>query len=131
MVLVKFGYSQKNVCKYCAEKGYAKRETLTNLLFRYHTGFSVYAEMKINYTKYASEDDKNKMAHIILYINKPLFSQEKIVFEEDGSNIIYRGEFHKGKKQNFVIFTPEDFIAAVTAHIPNKNQKLINYYGIL
>ena len=33
------------------------------------------------------------------------------------------------EKPGYAAFTCEDFIAAVTAHIPNRGQKYINYYG--
>ena len=37
--------------------------------------------------------------------------------------------FHRGHKSNFLIFEPEDFIAAVCSHVPNHRQKYVNYYG--
>jgi len=39
------------------------------------------------------------------------------------------GEFNKSTKKNFETFNPTDFIAAITAHIPERHQKYINFYG--
>ena len=44
-------------------------------------------------------------------------------------NLIYKGEFNKSIKQNFKTFSPTDFIAAITAHIPERHQKYTNFYG--
>jgi hypothetical protein len=36
---------------------------------------------------------------------------------------------HGGNKKNFEIFTPEEFIAAITQHIPDKSFQMARYYG--
>ncbi len=32
-------------------------------------------------------------------------------------------------KKNFVVYPPEDFIAAITQHIPEKSFQMVRYYG--
>ena len=32
-------------------------------------------------------------------------------------------------QRNFEVFTPSDFIAAITQHIPEKSFQLVRYYG--
>ena len=118
---------EKNVTT-CLEKGYARPETISKLLCRHYTGFSVYAESKIDYAQY-NENTKEKMGYILRYILKPTLSLEKLEMNEDGKRVLYKGSFHPGKKRNFQIYIPEDFIAALTSHIPNKGQKYVNYYG--
>jgi len=36
---------------------------------------------------------------------------------------------HGQNKKNFEIFTAEDFIAAITQHIPDKSFRMVRYYG--
>ncbi len=35
----------------------------------------------------------------------------------------------KGPNRNFQVFDPLDFLAAVTAHIPDRREHLVRYYG--
>ena len=44
-------------------------------------------------------------------------------------NLIYKGEFNKSIKQNFETFSSTDFIAALTAYIPERHRKYYNFYG--
>jgi hypothetical protein len=46
----------------------------------------------------------------------------------DGT-IIYRSGMNPKVNANFRIFTPLDFIAAITSHIPDKSFQLVRYYG--
>ena len=46
----------------------------------------------------------------------------------DGS-IIYCSGLHPKIQRNFELFTPCDFIAAITPHIPDKSFQLVRYYG--
>ncbi len=46
----------------------------------------------------------------------------------DGS-IIYRSGLNPKNQRNFEVFTPCDFIAAITQHIPGKSFQLVRYYG--
>jgi hypothetical protein len=43
--------------------------------------------------------------------------------------IIYRFGMNPKIRRNFEVFTPCDFIAAITQHIPDKNFQLVRYYG--
>jgi hypothetical protein len=46
----------------------------------------------------------------------------------DGT-VIYRSGMNPKIHRNFQIFTPCDFIAAITQHIPDKSFQLVRYYG--
>ena len=57
---------------------------------------------------------------------------------EDTGKVLYRsGMTHGSNKKNFEIFTPEQFIAAITQHIPDKHSRIgvrdklqmVRYYG--
>ena len=44
-------------------------------------------------------------------------------------SILYRSGMNKKSGRNFEVFTPCDFIAAITQHIPDKSFQLARYYG--
>ena len=44
-------------------------------------------------------------------------------------SILYRSGMNKKIGRNFEVFTPCDFIAAITQHIPDKSFQLVRYYG--
>jgi len=119
---------ERNVARYCISKGYVTRDLMNKVLSWDYTGFSVFASTRIHNTKH-NPVDVERMKQMLRYITKPAFSLEKIVYNENTEVVLYKGSYHKGKKRNFETFTPEDFIAAVTSHVPNYRQKYVNYYG--
>ncbi len=48
------------------------------------------------------------------------FSEQKMTYNEENGTVIYRSRMHAKTKRNFEIFSAEDFIAAITQHIPDK-----------
>ena len=42
---------------------------------------------------------------------------------------VYRSRMHAKTKRNFEIFSAEEFIAAITQHIPDKGFQMVRYYG--
>jgi len=68
------------------------------------------------------------------YIIRNPFSVEKMQATEanranpDGS-IIYHSGMNPKIQRNFEVFSPCDFIAAITQHIPDKSFQLVRYYG--
>jgi hypothetical protein len=46
-----------------------------------------------------------------------------------GRSVIYRTKMVRGPNRNFQVYDPLDFLAAVTAHIPDKGEHLVRYYG--
>jgi hypothetical protein len=58
------------------------------------------------------------------------FSELKITYIEDTRKVLYRsGMTHGQNKNNFEIFTAEQFIAAITQHIPEKHFQIVRTYG--
>lgn len=102
---------------------------MSKILGWQHTGFSVFAERRVDFKK-SDEASVKEMRQLARYISKPPFALENIVWRPGADNVIYRGSgLHKWHKQNFETFEVLDFIAAVTAHIPNHRQKYVSYYG--
>jgi len=52
----------------------------------------------------------------------------RVINPETGA-VIYRSKMNTKHKRNFEVFTPTDFIAAITQHIPDKSFQLVRYYG--
>jgi hypothetical protein len=44
-------------------------------------------------------------------------------------SVLYRSAMNPKIQRNFEVFTPCDFIAAITQHIPDKSFQLVRYYG--
>ena len=119
---------EKNVSRFALQNNIVTRENITRILKQEHTGFSTYIDTRINFTKYHPEKE-NKLIQILQYISKSFYSQEKVIYTHGADRVLYRGDYNKGLKRNFEYFSYTDFIASLTAHIPNRYQKYINYYG--
>jgi len=63
------------------------------------------------------------------YILRAPFSQQKLRYHATSRPVIYRSKMHPVLKRNFEVFPVLDWIAAVTAHIPNQGEHLVRYYG--
>jgi hypothetical protein len=89
-----------------------------------HSGFSVHAGNQI------SRDDRDGQSALAEYILRNAFSDQKITYIEDTGKVLYRSAMtHGSNKKNFEIFSAEEFIAAITQHIPDKSFQMVRYYG--
>jgi len=52
-----------------------------------------------------------------------------MVYNAENGTVIYRSRMHAKTKRNFEIFSAEEFIAAITQHIPDKGFQMVRYYG--
>lgn len=93
-----------------------------------HSGFNVH------HSRQVLPDEREDLERLARYIIRNPFSVEKMQVSEpsmansDGA-IVYRSGMNPKIKRNFEIFTPCDFIAAITQHIPDKSFQLVRYYG--
>ncbi len=55
---------------------------------------------------------------------------EKLTYIEETATVIYRSKMTHGNdsKKNFEVYTPEEFIAAIAQHIPEKLFQIACYY---
>ncbi len=74
---------------------------------------------------------REDLERLAQYIIRNPFSVEKMQVKERGGTIIYRSGQNPKIQRNFEVFTPCDFIAAITQHIPHKSFQLVRYYGVL
>ena len=89
-----------------------------------HSGFSIKNGFRI------SRDDENGRESVAQYILRNPFSVEKMTYNDKSGTVIYRSKMTHGKnKKNFNAYTAEEFIAAITQHIPEKSFQMVGYYG--
>jgi hypothetical protein len=102
-----------------------------------HSGFSVNNDVGIG------ADDKDGIRRLTEYICRCPFSLARIISVNRDGKVIYRAVkkdaipypehqsdlFRAGAPRNFQIFSPLDFLAEVTQHIPKKGSHQIRYYG--
>ncbi len=80
-----------------------------------HSGFSVDNGLRI------SRDDENGRESVAQYILRNPFSIDKMTYNDKNGTVIYRSKMTYGRsRNNFNVYTAEEFIAAITQHIPEK-----------
>ncbi len=93
-----------------------------------HSGFNVYRSRRV------APEERADLERLAQYIIRNPFAVEKMQVAEanrdnpDGA-IIYHSGMNPKIQRNFEVFTPCDFIAAITQHIPDKSFQLVRYYG--
>ncbi|MEE4164456.1 MAG: transposase [Desulfocapsaceae bacterium] len=101
-------------------------DTFINMIlkWRHTSGFSVHNEVRIK------PDDDKGIENLSQYILRNSFSLEKLMYEEGDSSVIYRSKMtHRKNKRNFQVFSPLEFIVAITQHIPEPYFQLTRMYG--
>ena len=88
-----------------------------------HSGFNVNATVRIG------ADDATGRENLARYLIRAPFSMNKIRYDPKARSVIYKTKMVAGANRNFEVFDPLDFIAALTAHIPNRGEHLVRYYG--
>jgi len=105
------------------DEGKINDELIQKLLAWHHSGFSVHAGNRI------ARHDHDGQKALAEYILRNAFSEQKITYIEDSGKVLYRSAMtHGSNKRNFEIFTAEEFIAAITQHIPDKHFQMVRYY---
>ncbi len=88
------------------------------------SGFNAHNKVRIK------KDDEKGMENLSQYIIRNTFSLEKLRYETGDSSVIYRSKMLHGKnKRNFEVFSPLEFIASITQHIPDPYFQLVRMYG--
>jgi len=64
------------------------------------------------------------------YISRHPVSLKKIIYVPAQGKVIYKTRYNSYFGENIKLFTAVEFIALLTAHIPDKHKHLIRYYGI-
>jgi len=106
------------------EEGKITDEIIDKLMKWRHSGFNIDNGMRI------SRDDEKGRESVAQYILRNPFSIEKMTYNDKNGTVIYRSKMTHGKnKKNFNAYRAEEFIAAITQHIPEKSFQMVRYYG--
>lgn len=113
------------VLRMLKKKGRIDDALIRNLMtWRHTSGFSVHQGHQL------ARDDADGQEALAQYIIRNSFSVEKIKYQQETGTVIYTSKMtHGPNRSNFKIFTPREFIAAITQHIPEKSFQLVRYYG--
>lgn len=97
---------------------------IRNLLYKdYKNGFYVYAKPD-NITSI-----QQTINYVVRYTGRPAMAQSRIT-NYDGSYVSYYYERHEDGKRIDVTVHAYEFIKNLIKHIPDKNFKVVRYYGI-
>ena len=93
-----------------------------------HSGFNVHRSRRVQ------PDERQDLERLAQYIIRNPFAVEKMQARDPNrvspeGSIIYRSGLNPKIQRNFEVFTPCDFIAAITQHIPDKSFQLVRYCG--
>jgi len=88
-----------------------------------HSGFSLHNAVRIG------PHDADGRRAVAEYVLRSPFSLEKLRYHATTGTIIYRSKMHPLLKRNFEVFSACEWLAALTAHIPNAGEHLVRYYG--
>jgi hypothetical protein len=72
---------------------------------------------------------KADLEDLAQYILRNPFSVEKMTLESPIDTVIYRSKLNAKINRNFEVFSPTDFLAAITQHIPDKGAQMVRYCG--
>lgn len=93
--------------------------------WRHVSGFNVHNEVRIK------PKDEKGIENLSQYIIRNTFSQEKLKYFEKSKTVLYHSNMTHGKnKKNFQIFSPLDFITAITQHIPEPSFQLVRLWMV-
>ncbi len=94
-------------------------ETASKILSWRHTGYNVHSKVRASSLK-----DAQRVAR---YMAKPILALRRLSFDLAQGKVIY--QYGKTDAEHIEVDYLE-FIARVTAHIPDKGQVMIRYYGL-
>jgi hypothetical protein len=115
---------RRNVVKLFLSKKLIAPQMAENLLTWRHSGFSIDASVRISPT------DKKQREALAQYIARPALSLKKIPFQQIDGKIAFHTDYNQYFKENFKLFSPTDFIAELTQHVPPRGVQYIRRYGL-
>jgi hypothetical protein len=100
-----------------------------------HSGFNAHRSQRVpprnreDPPSRFSRSGGTSMERLAQYIIRNPFSVDKMQPNSSGDSIIYRSGMNPKIQRNFEVFSPCDFIARITQHIPDKSFQIVRYYG--
>jgi hypothetical protein len=109
------------VFKMLLAKGKITREMIVMLSTWKYSGFHVFCGNRI------SPNDEPAIENLARYIIRASFSQERMTYLPETSQVIYKAKAGKDKEQK--VFPALEWLAAMCSHIPNRGEQMVRYYG--
>ena len=110
------------VLRLLLDEGAIDEQVVANLLAP-PTGFGAHVSREIPGDQQSRENPARYLAH-------PPIVLDRIVGDPSAGKILYTGEaIHPRHRANFRVFDPLEFLAEISAHIPDPHEKTALYYG--
>lgn len=103
-------------------KNKAFKKVKAFLYKEFQQGFYVYAKSNVS-------DPKEVMKYVTRYTGRPVMANSRII-NYDGHTVTYFYERHEDGKRVVVSLPAFDFIKKLIIHIPDRQFKMVRYYGI-
>ncbi|MEK7114001.1 MAG: transposase, partial [Patescibacteria group bacterium] len=99
-------------------------QSIIDLCFRkYPNGFAAYIKPE------RLHSGKRLIKYIGRYIRHPAIANSRII-DYNGRGVTFYYEDHNGKNIQFKTMSVFDFISAIIQHIPERNFRMVRYYGV-
>jgi len=114
---------RERVFEFLKEKQLIDEEVISNMKSWEHSGFNVWLSEPI------AAEEKERRLYLASYLKKCPVSLNRLEVEESGSEVQVR--YHKKTDliQEHRVFTPLEFLAELSSHLPNTWEQTSRYYG--
>ena len=114
------------VITFLVDKGLLPPERANMLRGWVHSGFNIHRSRRV------LPDEREDIERLAQYIIRNTFAVEKMQVSppnraNPAGSVLYRSAMNPKIQRNFEVFSPCDFIGAITQHIPDKSFQLVRY----
>ncbi len=88
-----------------------------------HSGFSVHNRIRVK------TNDAEGRKQLARYMIRNPFALEKMTYDGNTGMVVYRSKFHASLKRNYQLLPAVKWLTLLLAHIPDKYEHLVRYYG--
>ena len=88
-----------------------------------HSGFSVHNRIRVK------ANDAEGRKQLARYMIRNPFALEKMTYDKQTGMVIYHSKFHASLKRNYQLLPGTQWLKLLLAHIPDKYEHLVRYYG--
>ena len=111
------------VLDYLCEEVYFDPQLADRMRQWQHSGFSVHNQIRVK------ANDAEGRKQLARYMIRNPFALEKMTYDKHTGMVIYRSKFHASLKRNYQLLTAAQWLKLLLAHIPDKYEHLVRYYG--
>jgi hypothetical protein len=115
---------RRRIIRFFLDKELITEAFASNLLSWKNSGFSIDAKLRLYGSDYKTRES------IAQYLVRPPLSLNKIKYEPFKNKVLFKTKYNDYFGENFKVYDGEDFIAALTKHIPPARVHLVRYYGL-